>query len=67
MGLGWLITDRSTTAGDNDWVIKFCTRAAGLPERLSTSSFRVATITSLFSQGVPPEDVQNLGVYADAQ
>jgi len=40
-------------------------KAAGLPDRLSPHSFRVATITDLFGQGVPLEDVQHLTGHAD--
>ena len=59
------LTDRSMTAGDMGRMIKRRMRAAGLPERLSPHSFRVATITDLLSQGVPLEDVQNLAGHAD--
>ena len=59
------LTERPMTAGDIGRMIKRRMRAAGLPERLSPHSFRVATITDLLSQGVPLEDVQNLAGHAD--
>lgn len=59
------LTDRKMTAGDVGRMIKRRMRAAGLPDRLSPHSFRVATITDLLSQGVPLEDVQNLAGHAD--
>lgn len=59
------LTERSMTAGDMGRMIKRRMRAAGLPERLSPHSIRVATITDLLSQGVPLEDVQNLAGHAD--
>lgn len=59
------LTERIMTAGDMGRMIKRRMRAAGLPERLSPHSFRVATITDLLSQGVPLEDVQNLAGHAD--
>ena len=59
------LTERAMTAGDMGRMIKRRMRAAGLPERLSPHSFRVATITDLLSQGVPLEDVQNLAGHSD--
>lgn len=59
------LTTRIMTAGDMGRMIKRRMRAAGVPERLSPHSFRVATITDLLSQGVPLEDVQNLAGHAD--
>ena len=59
------LTDRSLTAGDMGRMTKRRIRAAGLPERLSPHSFRVATITDLLSQGVPLEEVQHLAGHAD--
>ena len=38
---------------------------AGLGQRLSAHSFRVATITNLLNQGVALEDVQRLAGHAD--
>jgi len=40
-------------------------RAAGLPDRFSPHSFRVATVTDLLEQQVPLEDVQFLAGHAD--
>lgn len=59
------LTDRAMTPNDLGRMVKRRMRAAGLPERLSPHSFRVATITDLLSQGVPLEDVQNLAGHAD--
>lgn len=59
------LTARPMTAGDMGRMIKRRIRAAGLPDRLSPHSFRVATITDLLSQGVPLEDVQHLAGHAD--
>jgi integrase/recombinase XerD len=59
------LTDRLMTGGDMGRMIKRRMRAAGLPDRLSPHSFRVATITDLLSQGVPLEDVQHLAGHAD--
>lgn len=59
------LTDRAMTAGDMGRMIKRRMKAAGLPDRLSPHSFRVATITDLLSQGVPLEDVQHLAGHAD--
>jgi len=59
------LTARPMTGGDMGRMIKRRMRAAGLPDRLSPHSFRVATITDLLSQGVPLEDVQHLAGHAD--
>jgi len=59
------LTDRPMSGGDLGRMIKRRMRSAGLPERLSPHSFRVATITDLLSQGVPLEDVQHLAGHAD--
>jgi integrase/recombinase XerD len=40
-------------------------RAAGLPDRFSPHSFRVAAVTDLLSQNVPLEDIQHLAGHAD--
>ncbi|WP_435011939.1 tyrosine-type recombinase/integrase (plasmid) [Tundrisphaera lichenicola] len=40
-------------------------KAAGLPDRFSPHSFRVATVTDLLEQNVPLEDVQHLAGHAD--
>lgn len=59
------LTARPMTAGDMGRMIKRRMKAAGLSDRLSPHSFRVATITDLLSQGVPLEDVQHLVGHAD--
>jgi integrase/recombinase XerD len=46
-------------------MVKRRNKAAGLPERLSPHSFRVATVTDLLTQGAPLEDVQHLAGLAD--
>src|SRR4051812_27072928 len=38
---------------------------AGLPERMSPHSFRVAAVTDLLTQGVPLEDVQYLAGHSE--
>ena len=53
------------TANDIGRMVKRRLTAAGLPDRLSPHSFRVATITDLLGQGVPLEDVQHLAGHAD--
>jgi integrase/recombinase XerD len=59
------LTGRGMLAGDIGQMVKRRLKAAGLPERLSPHSFRVAVITDLLAQGVPLEDVQNLAGHAD--
>jgi integrase/recombinase XerD len=59
------LTQNAMTANDMGRMLKRRLRAAGLPNRLSPHSFRVATITDLLTQGVPLEDVQNLAGHAD--
>jgi site-specific recombinase XerD len=46
-------------------LIKRRLRDAGLPERLSPHSFRVAAVTDLLTQGVPLEDVQYLAGHSE--
>jgi integrase/recombinase XerD len=46
-------------------LVKRRLKDAGLPERLSPHSFRVAAITDLLTQGVPLEDVQYLAGHAE--
>lgn len=48
-------------------MVKRRIRLAGLPDRLSAHSFRVAVATDLLEQGVPLEDVQRLLGHADAR
>lgn len=59
------LTDRAMTANDMSRMVKRRMKAAGLPERLSPHSFRVAIITDLLQQGVPLADVQHLAGHAD--
>jgi site-specific recombinase XerD len=59
------LTANGMTAGDIGRMVKRRMRDAGLPDRLSPHSFRVATVTDLLSQGVPLEDVQHLAGHAD--
>ncbi len=59
------LTENGMTPGDMGRMVKRRLRQAGLPQRLSPHSFRVATITDLLSQGVPLEDVQNLAGHVD--
>lgn len=59
------LTLRRMTENDIGRMVKRRMMAAGLPQRLSPHSFRVATITDLLSQGVPLEDVQHLAGHAD--
>jgi site-specific recombinase XerD len=61
------LTDTAPTAGDLGRMVKRRMKKAGLPERLSPHSFRVATITDLLHQGAPLEDVQHLAGHADAR
>ena len=46
-------------------LVKRRLKDAGLPNRLSPHSFRVAAITDLLTQGVPLEDVQYLAGHAE--
>jgi site-specific recombinase XerD len=59
------LTMNGISAGDMLRMVKRRLRDAGLPDRFSPHSFRVATITDLLSQGVPLEDVQRLAGHAD--
>jgi site-specific recombinase XerD len=58
-------TMNGLTANDMSRMVKRRIRDAGLPNRFSPHSFRVATITDLLCQGVPLEDVQQLAGHAD--
>jgi integrase/recombinase XerD len=58
-------TGRGISADDMGQMVKRRLKAAGLPERLSPHSFRVAVITDLLAQGVPLEEVQELAGHAD--
>jgi len=46
-------------------LVKRRLKDAGLPERLSPHSFRVAAVTDLLTQGVPLEDVQFLAGHSE--
>ncbi|TWU55997.1 tyrosine-type recombinase/integrase [Rubripirellula reticaptiva] len=59
------LTDKAMSANDMSRMVKRRIRDAGLPNRLSPHSFRVATITDLLSQGVSLEEVQQLAGHAD--
>lgn len=59
------LTAKAMTGIDVCRMMKRRLRAAGLPERFSPHSFRVATVTDLLSQNVPLEDVQHLAGHAD--
>jgi integrase/recombinase XerD len=65
IGKSGQLSDRPMTGRDVWAMLKRRLRAAGLPQRLSPHSFRVATITDLLTQGVPLEDVQYLAGHAD--
>ena len=62
---GGELTGRGMNRVDACRIVKRRMRFAGLPERLSAHSFRVATITNLLNQGVALEDVQRLAGHAD--
>jgi integrase/recombinase XerD len=59
------LTRRKMSDSDIGRMVKRRMKAAGLPDRLSPHSFRVATITDRLTQGVPLEDVQHLAGHAD--
>lgn len=59
------LTDRPITGDDAARMVKRRMKDAGLPKRLSSHSFRVATITDLLSHGVSLEEVQHLAGHAD--
>lgn len=59
------LTENGMTANDMGRMVKRRLRKAGLPERLSPHSFRVAVVTDLLGQGVSLADVQNLAGHAD--
>ncbi len=59
------LNDQSMSGVDICRMVKRRLRDAGLPDRLSPHSFRVATITDLLTNGVPLEDVQFLAGHAD--
>src|SRR5262249_3175860 len=59
------LRERGLRAHDACRMVKRRLRDAGLSERFSPHSFRVATITDLLAQGVPLADVQYLCGHAD--
>jgi integrase/recombinase XerD len=59
------LTGNPMSPGDMGRMVKRRMKDAGLPERLSPHSFRVATATDLLGQNVPLEDVQHLLGHAD--
>ena len=59
------LTETSTTGHDVCRMVKRRIKQAGLPERLSPHSFRVATATDLLDQGVPLDEVQYLLGHSD--
>ena len=59
------LSPRAMTPGDAGRMVKRRLRAAGLSDRLSPHSFRVATVTDLLENGVPLEEVQFLAGHAD--
>jgi site-specific recombinase XerD len=67
LGKTGLLTENAPTAGDLGRMVKRRLKDAGLPDRLSPHSFRVATITDLLHQGAALEDVQHLAGHADAR
>ncbi|WP_145216222.1 hypothetical protein [Planctomycetes bacterium TBK1r] len=59
------LTLNAVTAGDMARMVTRRMRDGGLPSRLSTHPFPVATITNLLSQGVLLDGVRNLTGHAD--
>lgn len=59
------LTMNGMSPGDMSRMVKRRLRDAGLPNRFSSHSFRVATITDLLSKGVPLEEVQHVAGLAD--
>ncbi|MBI3464481.1 MAG: tyrosine-type recombinase/integrase [Planctomycetes bacterium] len=59
------LTERRMTANDVCRMIKRRMRRAGLPEKLSAHSFRVAVATDLFAQGVETGEIQYLLGHSD--
>jgi site-specific recombinase XerD len=64
-GTAKTLTDNPLTSKRICELVKRRLKDAGLPERLSPHSFRVAAITDLLTQGVPLEDVQYLAGHAE--
>jgi len=59
------LTDNPMTSKAICELVKRRLKDAGLPERLSPHSFRVAAVTDLLTQGVPLEDVQYLAGHSE--
>lgn len=59
------LTEISTTGHDICRMVKRRMKQAGLPEKLSPHSFRVATATDLLNQGIPLDEVQYLLGHSD--
>jgi site-specific recombinase XerD len=59
------LTMNGMTSNDMSRMVKRRIKAAGLPDRYSPHSFRVAAITDLLNQGVSLGEVQNLAGHAD--
>jgi site-specific recombinase XerD len=59
------LTNTAMTGVDLCRMVKRRLKDAGLSNRFSPHSFRVATMTDLLTQGVPLEDVQYLAGHAD--
>jgi site-specific recombinase XerD len=59
------LTERGMTANDVCRMIKRRMRRAGLPEKLSAHSFRVAVAMDLFAQGVETGEIQYLLGHSD--
>jgi integrase/recombinase XerD len=60
-------TENPITGVDIWRMVKRRLAGAGLPNRLSPHSFRVAVITDLLEQGIDPNEVQYLAGHADAR
>jgi site-specific recombinase XerD len=59
------LTDKPLTSDAIGDLMKRRLKAAGLTERLSPHSFRVAAVTDQLTQGVPPEDVPYLAGHSE--
>ncbi len=60
-----LLTGKPMSGIDICRMVKHRLREAALPSRFSPHSFRVATVTNLFEQDLPLENVQHLAGHAD--
>jgi integrase/recombinase XerD len=59
------LTSKPMTSKSICELVKRRLKDAGLPERLSPHSFRVAAVTDLLTQGIPLEDVQYLAGHSE--